>query len=390
MDGIIFMLSSSLVGTAFVYYRSVQRKIASKWKAGYHAFKNLPSKTPNFRFGVVTDIQYADVDDCMNFSGTQLRKYRGSLDCLRLAVDSFNDAHRDRATSGVGLNFVLNLGDLIDGRNKGLECTESAWAAVTSVLNKSIIPRVDVVGNHELYNFSRTELHKTLVRECTTFGNDLYFSFVPKSGWRVVVLDLYEISLIGWPETHPNRILAKQILSEKNPNDIEGHNVNWLSGLHGLDRRFVPYNGAATEKQLRWLADVVDNSHCNGERIIVVSHIPILPGSCVDSCLAWNYEDILNVLHGRPNPNPNPNRGNTKLDTKKYEKNEGNGGVVAVLAGHSHLGGFKTDECGIHHITFKSPLEAKGGLCHAIIDVLEDSILIRGCGAQESMKLPFK
>ena len=43
-----------------------------------------------FRFGVISDVQYCDIDDGTNFEGTEVRKYRGSLDALRDAVAHFN------------------------------------------------------------------------------------------------------------------------------------------------------------------------------------------------------------------------------------------------------------------------------------------------------------
>merc|ERR1711991_282220 len=126
-----------------------------------------------------------------------------------------------------------------------------------------------------------------------------------------------------------------------------------MGGLQGLDRRFVPYNGAFGAAQREWL-----HKECSGpERVIVASHIPIKPGSAVNSTLLCDYEEVLEQL--------TPN-------------------VVAVLSGHDHNGGYVHDEeKDIHFLTFPSPMVApnKGhDLCHAILSVFEDRIEIDGFG----------
>eukprot|EP00906_Rhabdomonas_costata_P035051 RCo049275 len=68
------------------------------------------SEQPKFRFGVIADVQYGDFDDASNFDGDELRSYRSSLQAVREAVRSWN---------ALELNFVAQLGDLIDGQNAG-------------------------------------------------------------------------------------------------------------------------------------------------------------------------------------------------------------------------------------------------------------------------------
>ena len=49
-------------------------------------------------------------------------------------------------------------------------------------------------------------------------GGASYYSFSPHASWRVIVLDGYDISLLGWPPEHPLHQQALQILNERNPN----------------------------------------------------------------------------------------------------------------------------------------------------------------------------
>ncbi len=49
-----------------------------------------------------------------------------------------------------------------------------------------------------------------------------YYAFSPHPDWRLVVLDGYDISLLGWPEGHPLHEEAARILHERNPNQVGG------------------------------------------------------------------------------------------------------------------------------------------------------------------------
>ena len=59
---------------------------------------------------------------------------------------------------------MVQLGDIIDGCNSKLKESEKALKAVLEVLSKSVVPRYDLIGNHELYNLHRPELEKCGLR----------------------------------------------------------------------------------------------------------------------------------------------------------------------------------------------------------------------------------
>ena len=154
-------------------------------------------------FGVVADVHYADTDDGMNFTQTRHRYYRRSLELVRTAV-------RDWSTGKYRAEFVLQLGDLIDGLNFRLKASQSALDTVVSELTKSGHFVYHVLGNHDLYNFSHNEL-VTCDQMKTSFideagistpspGSTGYYHFVPAEGFRIVVLDNYEISMLGQDE----------------------------------------------------------------------------------------------------------------------------------------------------------------------------------------------
>jgi len=286
-----------------------------------------------FSFGVITDIQYANVDDGWDFHKTSKRYYRNSINLLKNAVQDWKNNKE--------ISFIVQLGDLLDGINsKHKSSEESLNLLVDQFLDYKVY---HLIGNHELYNFSRSELEDKLC-----YG---YYHFSPHPQWRFILLDAFEFSTIQ-PETEES---ALHYLRQNNPNPVE-RSADWTQGLKGLDRRFMPYNGAVTDHQLEWLNRVLDEAEKEGQNVIILSHVPIAPGSCSDKCLLWNYDKVLQIVHSKSC-------------------------VKAILAGHDHSGGFTRDEHGIYHCTFKAVLEAPlGKNAHCTIQVYSNKLVIKGNG----------
>ena len=67
-----------------------------------------------------------------------------------------------------------------------------------AALRQAPCPAVSIIGNHELYNFDRAQLARQSGEgEWLKHGDKEYHSFAPADGWRVVVLDPYQLALIG-------------------------------------------------------------------------------------------------------------------------------------------------------------------------------------------------
>ncbi|CAM9854741.1 unnamed protein product, partial [Choristocarpus tenellus] len=113
-----------------------------------------------FSFGAISDVQYADCDDGWNFKQTYRRYYRGGLVQLRKAVDVWLGSEEHQ--------FVLQLGDLIDGRNSPV-ASEAALSATRRELDRlaKALPLgvLSSLGNHELYNFPKERWAREL--DCT-------------------------------------------------------------------------------------------------------------------------------------------------------------------------------------------------------------------------------
>ena len=213
------------------------------------------------RIGVIADVQYADAEPGWDFHHTQQRFYRHSRTAMIEAIQDFNESKVD---------CVLQLGDLLDGINKGkdedkiLRALLDDWKLCESKV-------LHAVGNHELYCFSKEEALRRF--EMSTWN----YAYKPIDGWKIIVCDAYGMSCM-------DPTLAEEAFSyleKHNPNNVRSFKVDWVAGLKGLDRRYVPYNGGMGNSQIEWLRKELQCS----ERVIICSHIPICPGQAEDSTI---------------------------------------------------------------------------------------------------------
>lgn len=312
--------------------------------------------SPLLRFGAIADVQYADVDDAWNFKQTQRRRYRGALDCLRNAVGAWS-------AQDPPLDFVLDLGDIIDQLCESSGDSRRALDLVLAEFARVPVTVYHVVGNHELYNFSRGEC-AALIPNITPW----YRSVRIAAGWRMVVLDAYDINAIerGVSETIEEGIAY---LSRHNPNDLRAPrgSVDVSMGLDGAQRRFLPMGGAFRREQLRWLEAELREMRAAGERAIVLTHVPVMPEATVYGALVWNFDEALEAL-----------------------RSPSCGTVALVLAGHFHDGGYAFDAAaGTHHVTLPSPLHSspEDPRAHCVVEVFEDRLEILGAGLVPSRSL---
>ncbi len=355
-----------------------------------------------FTFGVLADIQYAPIPNGFSFNGTP-RYYRHALSTAKHAASHFEDEN---------VSLVVNLGDSIDGKCQEIEkwckdeivnnsspltrngadtlteieeerdesksCATIATADTSSLppnpghdaiddvikalSNYRYGPILHTYGNHELYNLSRKEISTKLaipfVQEpCGDLVGYYSYSSPKYPKLRFVVLDSYDISIMQrCPDKSTKRQKAQEILAENNPNypSLE----NSPEGLNGEEKRFVAFNGAIDEPQKVWLKETLNNAKECGQKVIILSHQPIMPKSSGDVCLIWNYLDILDIL-------------------RQYKCT-----VAAAFAGHAHKGGYKRDEeSGIHFRVFEAVLESKDPIkTYAFVDFYNDRLVVRGYG----------
>ena len=316
-----------------------------------------------FQFGVIADVQYADIDSAANFSGRSFRRYRESLIALGYAVD-------DWIQSSPNLRFVMDLGDIIDQIN---ETKGDSMLSLGKVLGEfsriaKLCPVYHLVGNHELYNFGETKM-KEVIPGVTGANGKLYHSFTVE-GMRMVVLNSYDEHVICDIETPSEVEQTFQMLEKVNPNNLRGGRnagINWSANIKKESLRYMPYNGGIRKEQLTWLSNTLDDANKKNEKVIIFTHVPIYPGSACETTLIWNYDEVLPIIQRHNN-------------------------VVAVFTGHDHKGGYVSDDTGIHYVTLPSPLNVTPDVktAHGFVEVYSDRLYLRGDGVYPSMELPFK
>ncbi|XP_078081533.1 manganese-dependent ADP-ribose/CDP-alcohol diphosphatase isoform X2 [Mustelus asterias] len=323
-------------------------------------------KDPYFTFGVIADIQYANIENGFNYSKTRERYYRNSLHLLRSAIMGWNE---EPATP----RFILQLGDLIDGFNLRLKSTDDALQTVLSEFAKCRSPVHHIWGNHEFYNFDRELLLKSALNTRhlgdekppdNTDSNEktdldpedlegfygYHFSPFPK--FRFILIDTYDLSILGRKKTSRKYKDSMLVLKSNNRNE----DLNSPRGLTGLNIRFLAFNGGFSQEQLEWLNKILTFSDNNQEKVTIIGHLPVHPQSTDPMCIAWNYDEILSVLHAHTC-------------------------IVCFIAGHDHDGGYYLDDHGIHHLTIEGVIETSPE-SHAFgtIQVYKDKMILKGRG----------
>ncbi|XP_060071473.1 manganese-dependent ADP-ribose/CDP-alcohol diphosphatase-like [Ylistrum balloti] len=310
------------------------------------------------KMGIIADVQYADIEDRYNFRKTRLRFYRKALTLLQRAVSDWTAEEA---------NCVLQLGDVIDGFNKEEKASESALRTVLEVLKAFPGPIYHTWGNHELYNFTQEELMSTPLfsgnmPQCTCPKGKSYYSFSIHRKLKVVVLNCYEISMLGLSEDSPAYKEAETIIKGNNPKE----NLNDPDGLRGMCRRFLKLNGAISGTQMDWLKEHLRDATNKRVNVIIMGHCPIFEHSANNMDLLLNCTDAMEVL----------------TDFSDC--------VVCYLAGHDHEGGSSVDFSGILHITFPGTVESLETDSYATAYLYNDQLVIKGRGSYNSYKTTLR
>ena len=133
---------------------------------------------PVVRFGMVTDLHYADIPcDPGQVGVVGRRYYRESLRKLGEAVDVFNAR---------GLDFVIELGDFKD-LTKGPQETIAHLEAIEAGFAKFKGPRYHVAGNHDFDCLTPDEFFSRVPNDGGVCGKG-YYSFV-RGGVTFIVLN---------------------------------------------------------------------------------------------------------------------------------------------------------------------------------------------------------
>ena len=306
-------------------------------------------KQPLFSFGLISDVQYSDIPDGRSFLGVP-RYYRHSIDVLQRAVQNWNNHQKHK--------FVINLGDIVDGfcpKDQSFNTVKK----IVDEFDKFNGQVYHLIGNHCLYNLPREKLLPLL--KIQSLEGYAYYDFSPVPEYRFVVLDGYDISAIGWPKNHQKTLEAMKFLKEKNPNEDK----NSPTGLAGLERRFLMFNGGIGKEQMEWLNNILQEATKLKQKVVVCCHLSLYPGASSKEALLWNYDEVINLIH-------------------RYDC------VKVCFSGHDHKGGYAIDSYGIHHRVLEAALECPPGTdSFGYVDVYDDKISLYGTDRMQSTEMYF-
>lgn len=226
--------------------------------------------TPVLKVGLIADPQYCDCDP------GPTRNYRGSLQKLEAAVDTFNRHAND---------YVMILGDMTD---RDFESVDS----VLPIFQQLNMPVYYVFGNHDFRDNDSVDRYKVL----ETYGlSDYYYSFSFEN-WKFIALDgteLGEYTLGLHPELEEE--------GDSLRNRIQGmiHDHEW--------------NGGLSRKQLNWLENEITESFNINQQVILYCHWPVFP--YYNRKNLWNDTAVVELIEQYPN-------------------------VAAYINGHNHEGNY--------------------------------------------------
>lgn len=279
-------------------------------------------------FGILADVQYADIDDVIKYG--RHRYYRGSIKNLQNALEKWKTEQK--------FSFILQLGDLIDGfHTLNGNMTDECLGRVVNVFAEndySFNKVFNIWGNHELYAFRRNQIaqsvlntSKMLKQNLNTNSNFFFHDITDRL--RLICLDEYELSILGYDIDEPVYLESEKLIRDKQKLMLEVTDLKQKKYLE----RFKNWNGGVSDEQLDWLKSQLDYCKKSNKKAILAGHVP-LRAETSDSCAVWNSESIIDLIWSYDNL------------------------VLAYLAGHYHAGGYYLDEKNIHHLTLNGMLEA--------------------------------
>ncbi|MDZ7738966.1 MAG: metallophosphoesterase [Bacteroidales bacterium] len=271
---------------------------------------------PLISFGLISDVQYCNCDK------TGSRYYRNSLPKLEEAIGELN---------ATDLDFIINLGDLIDRDFKSFE-------PVLNTLKNSRHTIYHLHGNHD---YSVSNRYKKNINDILT-GKDSYYSF-SLHGFRFIALNSCEIST--YSGSRRSAVMARDIItrlsSKGYPNAFE-------------------WNGGMSKNQIEWFRSELKDARDNNEYVLVFSHHTVEPAGTHN---IFNREEILELISGYDN-------------------------IIAWFCGHDHSGGYGNFNS-THFVIMHGMVETADRNAWAVVEVYDNKLYIKGRGREKSQILAY-
>lgn len=233
--------------------------------------KQYKSNSIIARFGMVTDLHYADMDPRIN------RYYRESIPKLNECVDLMNQEKVD---------FLIEMGDFKDIKDKDVQQTLQFLKDIESEFRKFNGPRYHVMGNHDMDFISKIQFLNEIRNAGFPYAQS-YYSF--NSGLvHFVVLDAnftsdgkpYDSGRFDWKDCFiPKRQLSwleGDLRENDKPTIIFCHQLLDAPGYPTKLAHFFPSNSAEVRKILEDSGKIlaVFQGHYHKGGFSVINDIP--------------------------------------------------------------------------------------------------------------------
>lgn len=202
---------------------------------------NEPKKEkPLAVFGILADVQYANTED--GISHGVPRYYRNSLELVGNAVQAWKAYEEEDEDNE--MKFILQLGDLLDGKTAKIEEPLVALDRVLACFQHMRSKLLHIWGNHEFYNFERNVLINTPLNSARVYNPSNehkanYYTYPVTDKLLLICLDFYVYSVLGHPVEDENYKEAMSFLQDHNKNA----NLNDGTGLSKEHSNKVAWNG---------------------------------------------------------------------------------------------------------------------------------------------------
>eukprot|EP00026_Physarum_polycephalum_P012364 Phypoly_transcript_12663.p1 GENE.Phypoly_transcript_12663~~Phypoly_transcript_12663.p1 ORF type:complete len:334 (+),score=51.21 Phypoly_transcript_12663:68-1069(+) len=290
-------------------------------------------KNPNgvISFGVITDIQYANKEAAQGSD----RYEKDAINKVTTSLKHWSSLH-----ASTPLEFIINLGDIIDGHTGDDAEKKDAQELqqILDIFSTLNVPKYHLMGNHGVRNLGCKKLSKKL-----GMPNNFYEVKVG-NGWRFLFLDGTDMSLMIDSFSHKE---AEEYVK------------------HNKERNLGHWNGGFGTKQKKWLQETMKEAKKKKEKLILFCHWPLLNMWTPDfeSSLLWNSEEILAMLDPEV--------------------------VFMFMSGHMHENGY-TLHNGIHHVTLGGVVTTPvGDIAHAVMHVGSEKVEIEGFGILSALSATF-
>lgn len=193
--------------------------------------------------GIRGAAQTHDLGIVAQSSTSAVHHVRRSLDVLKRAVQSW--------LAKGGVSFVCCLGNAVAMESIATGTQWNSLAKYDEARGRlGTTAWHHTLGEHDFRCFDSAQIASALM-PCRT-GVDLFYSFIACPGWRILILDAFDLSLLAHPPGSPAHLSTLAQLQANNPNALSA--ADPLEGLAGVDRRWNPNCGGIGERQLEWFS----------------------------------------------------------------------------------------------------------------------------------------